>query len=918
MPSECLLALSCFFNIALVSAFAMGWRVIRRRFVAIEERVATLAKQSDSIPPAIAPITAAEATPAATERAAQTSIVGISPPFVPTIQPTVEIMREDTGLAHRDTSAASPHIPTTVDDAATLAADNVITSTVERAPTPAPSTRQFHPFVEWFINMHMMVQMGMVVLFFGVGFLVKYAAEQGWFPLEVRLVSAALLGVALAAIGWRLRHRRRVYGLALIGGGIGIVYLTTFGASFFYGLLPALLAFSIFVLLSLIYVLMALLNNAPILAFLAILGAFLAPWLASDGGGSHLVLFSYYGIVNCGVLAIAWYKHWSTLNVVSFGLSALAASAWALGGYQPAYFVRTSIFLSLFFLFFLLLTLWQARRPVSAEHDGLTVGDLILLYANPIVSFLLAAALLQPHDGWTAYCALLLTAIYGTVSFFLRHRTDPAARFVADGSYFFAAFFLTIAIPLRFDAEITAAIWSVMGVGLIWFSIQREQALLRGWGLLVHLLAMIAFVIQLDDIATARPFMAYLNHFYLSMLILSLTTLTSGALLHRDRRASDKNHSPLATLLLSLGFLWWYGGGLAQFPLYAERGDRLALLLLYLVLSGFLADGAGLWLRWTAMRLPILTLLPSAILIGINLFIAQQHPFRFGWYAWLALLAAHLWMLHSWRRRSWLAIVHAGGVWLGTFLLGWRVVELVALYDIGTIGSSWHAVALLIVPLLALCLLGPLLRYLPWPVKGNRSSYAGLAATPLALFLAVVATIVAVTGNGDSAPLPFLPLLNPLDSTLLLTIVVLWLWGRLVCGLLPAPHGKRAQYVGIWLLAALTLLVLNGMLARTVHHLLGVPYTFSALFDSAILQMGYALLWALLAFALMFVAHRRRFHQLWTIGASLLALTVVKLFLIDLAQTGTITRIVSFMGVGLLIITVAYFWPAPPRTNAHR
>jgi uncharacterized membrane protein len=44
-----------------------------------------------------------------------------------------------------------------------------------------------------------------------------------------------------------------------------------------------------------------------------------------------------------------------------------------------------------------------------------------------------------------------------------------------------------------------------------------------------------------------------------------------------------------------------------------------------------------------------------------------------------------------------------------------------------------------------------------------------------------------------------------------------------------------------------------------------------------------------------------------------LALVVAKLFLIDLAGTGTIARIISFVAVGLLMLLIGYWSPLPPR-----
>jgi len=63
----------------------------------------------------------------------------------------------------------------------------------------------------------------------------------------------------------------------------------------------------------------------------------------------------------------------------------------------------------------------------------------------------------------------------------------------------------------------------------------------------------------------------------------------------------------------------------------------------------------------------------------------------------------------------------------------------------------------------------------------------------------------------------------------------------------------------------------------------------------------------------MMVAGTRRLErQPWFAGAALLALVVGKLFLLDLANSGTIARIVSFLGVGALLMIIGYVAPVPP------
>ncbi len=53
-------------------------------------------------------------------------------------------------------------------------------------------------------------------------------------------------------------------------------------------------------------------------------------------------------------------------------------------------------------------------------------------------------------------------------------------------------------------------------------------------------------------------------------------------------------------------------------------------------------------------------------------------------------------------------------------------------------------------------------------------------------------------------------------------------------------------------------------------------------------------------------------RSIWIIGASLLGLVILKLFLLDLANLENVARIVSFISVGVLMLIIGYFAPIPP------
>ena len=101
------------------------------------------------------------------------------------------------------------------------------------------------------------------------------------------------------------------------------------------------------------------------------------------------------------------------------------------------------------------------------------------------------------------------------------------------------------------------------------------------------------------------------------------------------------------------------------------------------------------------------------------------------------------------------------------------------------------------------------------------------------------------------------------------------------------------------------------MLLRTVSHYLGMPYQFEDLFASQFVQAMLSLVWSVTALLLMRHAARQQRRQQWGLGAVLLGLVVLKLFAIDLSNVGGIERIVSFVGVGLLMVLIGYLAPFP-------
>jgi uncharacterized membrane protein len=306
-------------------------------------------------------------------------------------------------------------------------------------------------------------------------------------------------------------------------------------------------------------------------------------------------------------------------------------------------------------------------------------------------------------------------------------------------------------------------------------------------------------------------------------------------------------------------------------------------------------------------------------LVVLALFVGpypHRHPFAHHAYlGWALAFGVHLWLLRLNEERGggWLDSFHAAGFWLLAVVLSWEVGWQIDQYVEGR--RVWPLIAWALVPGTLIAVFAARGDRLGWPVSARRQAYLYAGALPLAVFLVAWIVFVNFRSDGNPAPLPYVPLLNPLDLAQAGALLALITW-YLGVKRLDLPGTKLPEpATAIKVLGAVLFIALNGVLLRTLHHYADVPFRLEAMLRSNLVQSAFSLFWSLLALAAMVVAARRSLRALWMVGAALLAVVVVKLFLIDLANTGTVERVISFIGVGVLVILVGYYSPVPPKSQ---
>lgn len=478
---------------------------------------------------------------------------------------------------------------------------------------------------------------------------------------------------------------------------------------------------------------------------------------------------------------------------------------------------------------------------------------------------------------------------------------------------------INLAVLFVLPWQTASAVWAASGVLIIWLSLYLQQRLSFVFGLVLQVIGGAAFLIAGPDLLGPldhqglRP----LAHGgFWTPMVLGLAAMVGAWRLQVGNHASAFDALSLrrlSELLLAWGAAWWALALLTEVLRFAPVQLSGALLLGCAALSVALWTWLALRLNWSALGILCTLLIPAASLLLWAASHGRYHPAaNFGWLAWAAVFAVHFVSL---RRLAPMlvqpvaSVAHVLGCWL---LIGVLALELrYGLLVLSEQYNAWRWLGWAILPSLYLVLMAAP-RAWPWPVSAYAREYRLYAALPLAVLMLGWFWLANTVSSGNAEPLPYVPLLNPLDIGLLFALFGVYAWTRSAQGQLAIrfEHAGLASdvVVGVSLFAFFTAVVM-----RSAHHWGGVPYELDALLGSMLVQASLSLVWTLIALGLMIGGHLRKRREVWLVGAALIALVVAKLVFVELSNRGGLARIVSFIGVGVLLLVVGYFAPLPPK-----
>ncbi len=796
---------------------------------------------------------------------------------------------------------------------------------------------------------------GIIAVILGVAFFLKFAFDKQWIGPAGRVSIAALLGLALLYLGERLRGRGlKSYAYVLSGGGILILYLSGYAAYSFYHLIGQTPTFLLFAAVTTTAVLLSVRLDALPVAILGLVGGFSTPVLLSTGVDNQVGLFTYVSLLDAGVLAVAYFKRWRSLDFLSFAGTVAITLGWASEFYTQEKVWTTLIFLSIFFLLYSLLAVFHnvlPGRPTRWFDVGLAVANATLYFGFSYVMLTEAG-----YDQATPASQALLLSVFFTGLFYTTTRWSRDDRLLGYSYVGAAVTFLTVAVAIQFELHWVTIVWAVEGLMLTWVGLRSGEKAARHTGLAVFCAAIGHwFIWDMREFAYSvdPSFAPLLNRRAISCAVLVGAIAGAAWLYKRARELDEYERSTLkaffalagnavALTLLSLDLNDYFGArlsqsGTEQTTLHEQIENTRqfsisALWTLYAVTTlalGVLRRFA--LLRWAGLLLLLVTI-AKVLVLDSTFYAASWHLlFLNQTFMAYALVVAALAGLSWFYGRAANADEQEREAMRPVFLGAASVLALVALslevlgyYDRLLTDAASNGLSTEIIRgfqegrVFTLAIVWTLYATAAFMVGAWRSARAwrwgGLLllalTTPLVLFN---------LSYYDAAWHTFV--FNRTMAVFAVLVAALWLIVRTY-----ARTGEKFNEASIVRPVAtiaanlLAIVALSAQAAGYYQARIGVELgsTAAALGLDGLAeplrnlelakQLSLSVVWALYASGLLIVGRLRRLLLLRVMGLALLSLTTLKAFFWDLASLDRVYRVISFIMLGAVLLVVSYFY----------
>jgi uncharacterized membrane protein len=413
------------------------------------------------------------------------------------------------------------HAPSSPSPSAKLAPEPGPPAPALEAPstisTPAPELRVAPvttppDSLERRIGSQWLNRVGVVAVLVGVSYFLKLAFDNGWIGPGLRVLIGLIAGVGLC--WWSERFRRPnslAFSYSLKAVGVGTLYLSLWASFQLYHLIPGVIAFLAMMLVTAATAGFSIVQDAELLAGLALLGGLLTPILCGTQENHEATLFAYLLLLSFGAFLLQRVKPWPRILFGAFVGSFLLGAAWFNRYYSDDQFAESLLLFTLLFALFALAPLYAMLEP-ERDRTSRQTGLLLAIF-NAAAYFSAVYSLLETSGSSvqsraSAY-ALGLALVYAALAVAIDRRVAErpgVERLLPVAHYGIAVAFLTIAIPLRLHEHWITLAWLLEAALVFWVGASTGRRLVKLFATVVFVLGLLRLLtLDLDHWGVQPP-----------------------------------------------------------------------------------------------------------------------------------------------------------------------------------------------------------------------------------------------------------------------------------------------------------------------------------------------------------------------------------------------------------------------------
>ena len=740
---------------------------------------------------------------------------------------------------------------------------------------------------QWIFQGNPVLKVAILVLVMGVVLLLRFATEHWQISLTFKLILVAAMSGVVTAFGYSLYSKNRSFALALEGLGLATLFLTLFFA-YYNAVIPNVwMAALYFIGIMAVTLLLSLKQQSVELALMALMVAYLAPFTLPVRNATAVELVGYYAVINIAVAILNTLRPWKILNQIAFLVTVCVGGGYAF--YQGDISQRNA--LSLLIVLHTAIFVWLSFRfsqllaKADVEQFKLKPAlDIALIFGAPMIAYIFIYFMYFDEKIWQASASLVFALVYALLYQASKHH--HAVSLISQSYFSLMLIFLVLIPPILLPEQWSVMGWAVEGLLIFTYALYRKSGISRylAMGLfIVAGLSSIYYWVELSVFPRGMYWSLCVSYFAVILMansresfryqlsnstlifhcvqMLSATTMLIVLLLNEI----DHSHQFVMSLLIVSG---WF-------------------LLMNELMLACKATWSWIWPKWMGL-IPVLVF---ALIIVLDQsqqgVIVWSSPFNRIGFAVSGLILALLWLRPALGLRSekeWMS--------LGALLS-------LALSSL-TLVPNMPYMSVVILPLM----------FCAWCYRQkNHSDWAMLWQSRSSLGLMIFWMIGSQILAQQAFQGYFMPVLNPFDLvSIAMWISFIWMLS------LQLKSGLDRGIVAV--LTVLSLLWLSSYIVlRALHVYLGTPFNDLALWKDSTVQLSFTLLWVSLAFMSMSLASRKKLRSVWILGGSILVIVTLKLVLFDLSHVGTLSRVISFLGAGFVMLIIAYIAPMPESEN---